>query len=76
MRHEDSWRPQDQITVSVIALGYSVWDLHYNREAESFRLELNGHLQEDKGSNFCYQMPLTTDYDGECTHGSLLTLII
>ena len=42
MRHEDSWRPQDQITVSVIALGYSVWDLHYNREAESFRLELNG----------------------------------
>ena len=76
MRYEDSWRLQDKITAAVNALGYFVWDLRYNREAETFRLELNEHLQEDQESNFCYQMPLTTDYNGEGTHGSLFTLFI
>lgn len=48
MRYEDSWRLQDEITVSVNALGYSVWDLRYNREAETFRLELNERLKDDQ----------------------------
>ena len=74
MRYEDCWRLQDEITASVNALGLSVWDLRYNRKADTFRLELNEHLQDDKEYNFCYQMPLTEDYDGEGTHGSMFTL--
>ncbi len=74
MKYEDSWRLQDEITASVNALGLSVWDLRYNRKDDTFRLELNEHLQEDKEYDFCYQMPLTTDYDGEGGHGSMFTL--
>lgn len=76
MRYEDSWRLQDEITASVNAIGYSVWDLHYNQEANTFRLELNEHLKDDQLSNFCFQMPLTTDYDGEGSRGSMFTLNI
>lgn len=74
MRYEDSWKLADEITSSVNAQNLSVWDLRYNREAETFRLELNEHLQDDQLSKFCYQMPLTTDYDGEGAHGSMFTL--
>lgn len=76
MRYEDSWRLQDEITASVNAIGYSVWDLHYNQEANKFRLELNEHLKDDQLSNFCFQMSLTTDYDGEGSRGSMFTLNI
>lgn len=74
MRYEDRWRLQDEITASANALGYTIWDLRYYRELETFRLELNQHLQDDRESDFCYQMPLTSDYDGEGSHGSMFTL--
>lgn len=74
MRYDDVWRLQDEITAAVNALGYTVWELSYNQQSGTFRLELNEHVQEEQVSTFCYQMPLTSDYEGEGSHGSLYTL--
>ena len=65
---------QDEITSAVNSLGYSLWDLHYDRPSFSFHLELNEHLSDDALSSFCSQMPLPADYDGEGTYGSVFTL--
>ena len=70
MNYEDIWQIQDEITASVNSLGFSLWDLHYDRPSFSFHLELNEHVPDDSLSSFCSQMPLATDYDGEGSHGS------
>ena len=69
MNYEDIWQKQDEITASVNSLGFSLWDLHYDRPSFSFLLELNEHVPDDAP-----QMPLSTDYDGEGSHGSVFTL--
>lgn len=74
MNYEDIRQIQDEITAAVNSLGFSLWDLHYDRQAFSFHLELNEHLPDDTQSSFCSQMPLATDYDGEGNHGSVFTL--
>ena len=74
MNYEDIWQKQDEITASVNSLGFSLWDLHYDRPSFSFHLELNEHVPDDSLSSFCSQMPLATDYDGEGSHGSVFTL--
>lgn len=76
MRYDDVWRLQDEITSTVNALGYNVWELKYNLQSETFRLELNDHLDDETASSFCSQMPLATDYDGEGENGSSFTLYI
>lgn len=76
MRYDDVWRLQDEITSAVNALGHFVWELKYDLHSETFRLELNDHLDDDSASSFCSQMPLTTDYDGEGNNGSMFTLYI
>ena len=40
MQYEDIWQIQDEITSAVNSLGYSLWDLHYDRASFSFHLEL------------------------------------
>lgn len=67
MNYEDIWQIQDEITAAVNSLGFSLWDLHYDRPSFSFHLELNEHVPDS-------QMPLSTDYDGEGDHGSVFTL--
>jgi hypothetical protein len=74
MQYEDIWQIQDEITSAVNSLAYSLWDLHYDRTALSFRMELTTHLSDDNISSFCSQMPLQADYDGEGSQGSLFTL--
>jgi hypothetical protein len=74
MNYENIWQIQDEITSAVNSLGFSLWDLHYDRQVFSFHLELNEHLPDDALSSFCSHMPLTTDYDGEGGHGSAFTL--
>lgn len=37
---------QDEITSAVNSLGYSLWDLHYDRPSFSFLLELTTHLPD------------------------------
>ena len=76
MQYEDIWQIQDEITAVVNSLCFSLWDLHYDRAFFSFHLELNEHLPDDALSSFCFQMPLTTDYDGEGSHGSVFTLYL
>ena len=76
MQYEDIWQIQDEITAVVNSLGYSLWDLHYDRRFFSFHMELNEHLPEDTLSSFCSQMPLAADYDGESSHGSEFTLYL
>lgn len=73
-KYDDVWRLQDEITAAVNALGYTVWELSYNQQSGTFRLELNEHVEDDQTSTICYQMPLTADYEGEGSHGSLYTL--
>ena len=74
MNYEDIWQIQDEITASVNSLGFSLWDLHYERSSFSFHLELTECVPDGSLSSFCSQMPLVTDYDGEGSHGSVFTL--
>jgi hypothetical protein len=74
MRYEDAWRWQDAIEAAVNALGFTVWSLDFNQEAGVFELELNEQLDEEALSAICYQLPLTTDYEGEGTQGSRFVL--
>ena len=74
MQYEDIWQKQDEIMSAVNSLGYSLWDLRYDRPSFSFHLELNNHLPDEALSFFCSQMPLPTDYEGEGGQGSLFTL--
>lgn len=36
MNYEDVWQLQDEITAAVNALGYSIWDLHFDRLSFAF----------------------------------------
>ena len=63
MNYEDIWQIQDEITAAVNSLGYSLWDLHYERPSFSFHLELNEHIPDDALSSFRSQIPLATNYD-------------
>lgn len=74
MQYEDIWQIQDEITSAVNSLGYTLWDLHYDRSSFSFRMELNIHIPDDALSSFCSQMPLPADYEGEGSQGSLFML--
>lgn len=74
MNYEDIWQIQDEITAAVNSLGFSLWDLHYDRTSFSFHMELSLHFPDEALSSFCSQMPLATDYDGEGSHGSVFTL--
>ena len=74
MNYEDIWQIQDEITVAVNSLGFSLWDSHYDRSSFSFHMELSLHFPDEALSSFSSQMPLATDYDGEGSHGSVFTL--
>lgn len=74
MNYEDIWQIQDEITAAVNSLGFSLWDLHYDRDSFSFHMELNEHLPDEVLSSFCSQMPMSSGYDGEENHGSVFTL--
>lgn len=76
MRYENAWQVQDEITAAVNALGWSIWDLHYDRNADVFRLEVNSHLDDEEQGKLISQMSLSTDYDGEGIHGSQFTLYV
>ena len=74
MNYEDIWQIQDEITASVNSLGFTLWDLHYDRSSFSFHIELNEHLPDEVLSSFSSQMPMSADYDGEGNHGSLFSV--
>ena len=74
MNYEDIWQKQDEITAAVNHLGFSLWDLHYDRSSFYFYMELNEHLPDEVLSSFCSQMPMSADYDGEGNHGSLFSV--
>ena len=76
MNYEDIWRTQDEITAAVNALGYSVWNLEYDVLSFRFKMELKEHLDESSASSLCSQLPLTADYEGEGSQGSLFTINI
>ena len=74
MNYEDVWQLQDEITVAVNALGYSIWDLHFERASFAFHLELNEKVEEEKQSVLLSHLPMSADYEGEDVHGSVFTL--
>ena len=74
MNYEDVWQLQDEITASVNALGYNIWDLRFSRSSFDFHMQLNEKVEEEKLSVLLSHLPLTADYEGEGTHGSAFTL--
>ena len=70
--YTEIWQMKDSITTVVEANGYSVWDL--SQMDEGFKLELNNHLDDDAISNLCGQFPLTADYSGDGSHGTIINL--
>jgi hypothetical protein len=76
MNYVDLWQAQDEITAAVNSLGCALWDLHYDRPTLTFHIELTSHLSDEALSSFCSQLPLSADYDGEGSHGSVFTLYI
>ena len=66
------WQLQDTIITAVNACGYGVWDLHAT--SWGFHLELTEHLDDAEICNICSQLPLSGDYKGEGTNGSVLSL--
>ncbi len=74
MRYENAWQMQDEITSVVNALGWNIWELRYDREADAFRLEVYQHLDDEEQVQLVSQMSLSADYEGEGMHGSRFTL--
>ena len=72
MNYEDIWQKQDEITASVNSLGFSLWDLHYDRPSFSFLLELNEHVPDDAPHKCHCQQIMTekaaTVQCSRCTH--------
>lgn len=69
---QNAWQMKDAIMTVVEANHYSVWDIR--QTAGGFRVELNEKLSEDAASLLCGQFPLTADYDGEGSHGTIFSL--
>lgn len=74
MKYENAWQVQDEITTAVNALGWSIWNLRYDRNADVFHLEVASHLDEEQQERLVAHMPLSTDYDSEGSHGSRFSL--
>ena len=72
--YSELWQIQDCITTAVNACGYAIWDLRPS--SGGFRLELTSHIDEENISNFCCQLPLMADYNGEGKNGSLFSLYL
>ena len=66
------WMLKDSITTVVEANGASVWDIH--QSVGALKVELCQHLDDEQMSELCCQFPLSADYEGEGTHGSVFTL--
>jgi len=70
--YAEMWQVKDAITMVVEANGYAIYDL---RQTDyGFRLELNGHIDDEAASFLCGQFPLSADYFGEDSHGTVITL--
>lgn len=74
MRYENAWELQDEITTIVNVLGFSIWYLRYDRNADIFHLELASHLDEEQQEQLVAHMSLATDYEGEGAHGSIFSM--
>lgn len=68
----DVWQMKDTIITTVEANHYSVWDIR--QTAGGFIVELNEILSEDAASLLCGQFPLTADYNGYGSHGTVFIL--
>ncbi len=74
MRYENAWQIQDEITATVNALGWNIWDLRYDRNSDVFRLEISSHIEEEEISRLISHFSLSADYEGEGAHGSMFTI--
>ena len=70
--YTEIWQLQDAITTSVNACGYGIWDLHPTDYG--FHLELSERLDDESVAALCCQLPLSSDYEGNGSHGSVLSL--
>ena len=68
--YTEIWHVKDAITTVVEANGYFIWDLC--QDGSGFKLELNSHLDDDAISYLCGQFPMTADYSGEGSHGTMI----
>jgi len=70
--YAEMWQVKDAITMVVEASGYAIYDL---RQADyGFRLELDCHIDDEAARFLCGQFPLSADYFGEDSHGTVINL--
>lgn len=70
--YAEMWQAKDAITTVVEANGYGIYDLR--QTGYGFRLELDDHIDDEAASFLCGQFPLSADYFGEDSHGTVITL--
>lgn len=70
--YTEIWQWQDSITTAVNACGHGIWDLHPTDYG--FHLELSEHLDDESANALCCQLPLNSDYEGNGSHGAVLSL--
>ena len=70
--YTDFWQLEDSITTIVEANGFSVWGMQ--KIGNCIKMELAQHLDEEDMSMLCCQLPLTADYDGEGTQGTIFSM--
>lgn len=68
----DAWQMKDAITTVVEANHYSVWDI--KQMSGGFCVELNCTLNDEAASLLCGQFPLSADYEGQGSHGTVFML--
>jgi len=70
--YAEMWQVKDAIITVVEANGYGIYDLRQTNYG--LRLELDGHIDDEAASFLCGQFPLSADYFGEDSHGTVITL--
>lgn len=70
--YTELWQMKDSITTVVEANHHSIWELCQSEYG--MVLELNEHLEDDAISLLCGQFPLAADYNGEGSHGTVISL--
>lgn len=66
------WKLKDSITTVVEANHFSIWEL--SQTDYGLILELSENIDDDSVCLLCGQFPISADYNGEGSHGTIISL--
>ena len=71
------WHTQDEIrTVVNAVLGECIWNLCYDERRMGLELELTQYLEEESADALINQFPVSADFDGVGSHGTMFIFYI